>query len=145
MVSTISSWMSSAYTISLKSSASFSFGEIWTSKVLSVFDFFDSWSRVLFADARMRSVMSFRWARMASDFFSNFVRWPRCPLLEAWKRVISYIMVSAQKKWEIPAKKRFNEWRSLIKMATPANTCLSPPRPSRYPLEIQVGVPQGSQ
>ena len=47
-------------------------------------------------------------------------------------------MVSAQKKWEIPAKKRFNEWRSLIKMATPANTCLSPQGPlatlSKYKL-----------
>ena len=97
-----------------------------------------SWSRVLFADARMRSVMSFRWARFSSDFFSNFLRWPRYPLLEACKRVSSFILVSALKKWGKFRLKRDSTSggviRRLIKMATQANTCLSPQALSKYKL-----------
>ena len=96
------------------------------------------WSRVLFANARMRSVMLFIWARFSSDFFSNFVRWTRCPLLEACKRGSSSILVSALKKcgkfWLKRGSTSEGVLRRLIKMATKANTCPSPQAPSKYKL-----------
>ena len=98
-------------------------------------------SRVLFADARMRFVISFRWAKISSDFFINFVRWPRCPLLEACKRVSSSILVSAPKKcgkfWLKRGSTSGGVIRRLIKMATQANTCLSPQALSKYKLVFQ--------